>query len=129
MCYREPLPDGCPPGTASEIAEERQVYRLVESDPPTDDDFASLRALNPTKGPYPKAETECRACGLSVFPERAGVESLMNKLPHLRGLKFCVVRLTAGAGRIQHTGPGGHHTWWPLADFDILPQCTVEEDP
>jgi hypothetical protein len=65
----------------------------------------------------------------TVFPERSGIESRMRKLPNLRGRHICVVRLTAGAGRIQHTGPGSHHTWWPLADFDILPQCAVEEDP
>ena len=41
MTYREPLPEGCPPDDAEEITTPRIVYRLVRSNPPTDDDFRS----------------------------------------------------------------------------------------
>lgn len=47
MIFRETLPDDCPPGAAEEIAEQCDVYRLVASDPPTEADFRSQRALRP----------------------------------------------------------------------------------
>ena len=34
--------------------------------------------------------------------------------------------LESGAGSMQQTGRPSHHTWWPLAEFDILGRCAVE---
>lgn len=48
---------------------------------------------------------------------------MAGKLPALRGKRICRVQLMAGAGRIRQTGKPSHHTWWPLADFDILGHC------
>ncbi len=69
--------------------------------------------------------TECQARGLSVFSERTESKKAL-KLPRLRGRLVCRVFLEAGAGHIQQTGKVSHYTWWPLADFDILGRCTVE---
>ena len=124
MTYREPLPAGCPPDEAEEIEESREVYRLVNSNPPTDSDFASQRALQPNKT-FPGI-TECQALGLSVHAERRDSEKTL-KLPTQRGRQVCRVRLGPGAGRIQQTGSRSHHTWWPLADYDILARCEVQE--
>lgn len=128
MCYRETLPEGCPPDTAPEIAEERWVFRLVQSDPPTAADFASWRRLNPEE-PVDSARIECRKCGLSVFSSREDAKSKLT-LSSQRGRQVRAVRLTTGAGRIQQTGSNpNHYTWWPLADFDVLAACPPEEGP
>lgn len=119
MIFRETLPEDCPPGAAEAIAEQRDVYRLVASEPPTEADFRSQRALRPTAV---FGVSECQAHGLSVHTERADSQRA-SKLPRLRGKRICRVRLLPGAGYLQQTGTPSHHTWWPSADFDILAQC------
>lgn len=123
MIYREPLPDGCPPDVSEEIVSEREVFRLVRSDPPTDGDFRSQRAEKPNH--VFRGITECQARGLSVYTERQDSEKAL-KLPNLRNRLICRLRLELGAGRIQKTGRLSHHTWWPLAGYDILTQCEIE---
>lgn len=123
MLYREALPQDCPPGNADEIRSPRVVYRLVRSNPPTDDDFRSQRSENPTR--IFKNVTECQARGLSVRTELDSATDLM-KLRTMRGKVLCPVQLVPGAGRIMQTGEDLHHsTWWPLASYDILANCSM----
>lgn len=122
MSYRECLPENCPPETAEEITEPRIVYRLVWNDPPTDDDFRSQRAENPHLALH--GITECQARGLSVFVSHADAER-RSRSGRLQGMMVCEVTLNRGAGRIAKTGRGSHHTWWPLADFDITKNSRV----
>jgi hypothetical protein len=124
MNYRDELPEGCPPDEAEEIATPRDVFRLARTNPPTLDDFRSQRAERPDRV-FPGV-AECQACGLSTFADRRDLEAKALKLPSLRGRLICRVRLEAGAGQIQQTGQPSHHTWWPLAAFDILAHCGVE---
>ena len=124
MSYREPLPPECPPETADEINLPRELFRLVRSVPPVEEDFRSWRAEQPQQS-LPKDLTECQARGLSVYSERRGLERIL-KLQKFRGRWICRLRLDMGAGQIQQTGRPSHHTWWPLADYDILAQCRVE---
>ena len=123
MSYREPLPDGCPPDTAEEIVQPCEVFRLVRTNPPTEADFKSQRAEKPRHTFF--GIDECQARGLSVHTERHDSEKAL-KLPKLRGRLICRLRLGLGAGKIQQTGRPSHHTWWPLADYNALAQCTVE---
>jgi len=123
MSYRESLPEGCPPDVADEIAAPREVFRLVRSNPPTVNDFKSQRAEKP-EAVFPGV-TECQARGLSVYAEKKDCEKLL-KLSHMRSRKLCRVLLDAGAGNIQQTFQPTHHTWWPLAVFDILAHCEME---
>ena len=122
MTYREPLPKGCPPEDSEEIAEPRIVYRLVRNNPPTDDDFQSQRAERPSR--TFRDVTECQARGVSVFASLNIAEDLSTR-GNLRGRAVCQVILSPGAGRILPTGGRSHHTWWPLADYDILANCQV----
>jgi hypothetical protein len=124
MLYRESLPPECPPDAAEEIKSERSVYRLVRTAPAGMDDFRSQRAEKPDA--VFRGVTECQACGLSVFAERSDCESLL-KLRHLRGRCIAKMSLTTGAGKLQQTFQPSHHTWWPLADFDILGHSNVEK--
>lgn len=123
MYYREPLPESCPPAEAEEIAKAREVYRLVRTNPPTLDDFRSQRAEKPD-AVFSNVD-ECRARGLSVYANRADCEKTL-KLSRFRRHQICKVTLNEGAGRIQQTFQPSHHTWWPLAGFDILAHCSGE---
>ena len=123
MSYREPLPHGCPPDAAKEINEPLLVFRLVKTNPATDDDFKSQQAQYPTR--QFDGVSECQARGLSVYTDQEDAERQL-KLARFRGYYLCGVRLEAGAGSIQKTGNRSHHTWWPLAEFDILARCNVE---
>lgn len=82
MAYREELPAQCPPDAAEEITVEREVFRVVKSDPPTDGDFRSQRALRPRA--VFQGVPECLARGLSVFGERGDGEKAL-KSSGLRG--------------------------------------------
>ncbi|MCY4156737.1 MAG: hypothetical protein OXF66_04780 [Gammaproteobacteria bacterium] len=123
MKFREQLPENCPPDSAVEIRETIYVFRLVRSLPPTESDFQSQRAENLDRSF--SGVSECQAFGLSVFLLRSDAEKKL-KLPKMRGRKVCRVMLVAGAGYIDKTGRASHHTWWPLAKYDILAQCNWE---
>jgi hypothetical protein len=82
MPNREELPAQCPPEAAEEIAVEREVFRVVKSDPPTDGDFRSQRAMRP--GAIFHGTPECLARGCSSFGARGDGEKAL-KLPGLRG--------------------------------------------
>jgi hypothetical protein len=124
MSFRDLLPAGCPPDAAAEIATSRVVFRLVCTDPPTQDDFLSQRQENTSK--VFSGVSECVVCGVSVFADKNDAVAKARKLQHLKNRKICRVTLTAEAGRIQQTFQPSHHTWWPLAEFDILAHCGVE---
>ena len=120
--YREELPDGCPPSNAKEIANETICYRLVNNDPPTDDDFRSQRTLEPNRD---FSVSECRARGLSIFMQAADAARVAQRSRNLRGAKLAQLTLDEGAGYIKQTGGRSHHTWWPYKAFDVLANCEV----
>ena len=123
MTYRESLPDNCTPDTADEITSPRLVYRLVRNNPPTDDDFCSQRAEQPDR--VFRNISECQARGLSVRTDLESAVDLMG-LRTMRGRMLCQVQLDHGSGRIMQTGEDPHHsTWWPLADYLILANCSL----
>ena len=95
MSYRDPLPKGCPPDAAEEIAVPREFFRLARTDPPSLADFRSQRAEKPGRA-FPGV-TECQACGLSVFADRQDLVVKALKLPYLRGRLVCRVALDAAA--------------------------------
>lgn len=122
--YRESLPKSCPPEDSEEIVASRAVYRFVRTNPPREEDFHSQRAAKPTTS---FGVDECRARGLSVFSD---LDTCLKykKLPNFKNRMVCCVRLDEGAGRIQRWGSEpAHHTWWPLAAYNILASCSIEE--
>ena len=117
MMYREALPKNCPPPDAQEIESERIVYRLVRNNPPTEDDFRSQRLEHPESNF--RNITECQARGLSVFADLEETRSVSER-PGFQGAMTCQITLASGAGKIILTGRKSHHTWWPLASFNII---------
>ena len=126
--FREPLPDNCPPEEAEEITARSVVFRLVSHNPPTAADFRSQRAEHPHR--VFRNVSECLARGLSIHTDARVSENIL-KLPHMRrrGMIVCRVALDEGAGYIQQTGrEPSHHTWWPLASYDLLNNCSIGEE-
>ena len=118
--FRDELPEKCPPKYAGEIISETICYRLVNNDPPTDDDFRSQRTIAPNRD---FGVSECRARGLSVFMQAADAARVAQRSRNLRGAKLAQLTLKQGAGYIKQTGSRSHHTWWPYKAFDILANC------
>ena len=125
MSYREELPENCPSCDAEKLISRREVYRLVRSNPPQDDDFRSQRQMKPSV--VFNNVSECQARGLSVYSSRDACIKTM-KLPAFKKCQHfvCKVVLGKGAGSIKQTGQQSHYTWWPLANFDILINCHLE---
>ena len=119
MTYPEPLPDNCPPEEAEDITSVRLVYRLVRSVPPNDEDFRSQRTEKPTAQ---FSVSEYMSRGLSVYTNLGDAEK-QTKKPNLKQMTPCLVTLTTGAGRIEKTGRGSRHTWWPYGSYDIVANC------
>ena len=61
--WPEHYPEGCPPSDA--VGKNVEVFRLVDSNPPTNDDFLSEYEKNPTR----RFDNVILACGLSCFTE------------------------------------------------------------
>ena len=123
MDYREPLPNGCPPDDSVVINSKQEVFRLVRNRPPTEDDFRSQRAENPVRNFH--GISECQARGLSVHTKLGDSQNTL-KLPSMRGRSICRVSLDIGSGAIMKTARGSHQTWWPLASYEILDCCVIE---
>lgn len=122
MQYREPLPANCPPPDAGQIASPQTIFRVVCSNPPTDDDFHSEFVINPKR----KFKSECKARGVSVFAKQIDAEAILKFSRYKKVGKICQVKLQQGAGAILCTGNKSHRTWWPLSDFNILAHCRVK---
>ena len=103
------FPDDCPPQDSEPASGE--VYRLVKSNPPTEDDFEDYVNLYPERD---FRERECRACGLSVFRDVEDASNLRDRVPAMRGHLVARGKLNSELGRMKHT-PGrrqSHFTWW-----------------
>lgn len=124
--YKEELPDGCPPQDAEEI-KSIVFYRLVKSHPPTEKDFLSLKALNPSIN---QKSHECEACAVSVSVELIGALDLL-KLPTQKGKQIAKLSLGNNSGKHKRTfNRAHHHSWWIYRSFDPLACCeAVQMEP
>lgn len=68
-----------PPEAADEITADREGFRVVKSDPPTDQDFRSQRAMQPAAV---WGNSECLAFGLSVFAENSSAPGPSSSARH-----------------------------------------------
>lgn len=112
MQWSDYFPPNCPPKDAREPSE--QVYRLIQEDFPTTDDFLTVRQLYPNRQ-FPESEKECRACAISIFTSRNDV-TVHRRTGRFKNMKVAVANLTPDSGRIKHTPSLGtknsHHSWW-----------------
>jgi hypothetical protein len=116
--FREHLPPGCPE-EGTEPLSPQVVLRLVFSNPPVAEDFASYAA---TGRPCPPKVSGCRWASWSVFRgDTTGREAIISvaKLPRFKKrskfLAHVNVPAGAGLGRIVQTG---HIDFWMFSTFD-----------
>ncbi len=95
-------------------------YRLVDSDPVTEQDFWSLKARVEAglqrMPPAAATEDECVIVGTSVYASAEEINALRNSVGPLRTKQVAVGSLS-NSGVVKKTRGPGHHTWWrPSAD-------------
>lgn len=117
------LPDDCPPDEAE--AADGRVFRIVKADPPTADDFRSVREQQPRR----KVKDECQACGLSVFGAVDDATDMRDAIPAFRGRLIAEGELSGEMGVMKPTPRNGntHITWWTPEGLDPSPAFAVVE--
>ncbi|MDA8210192.1 MAG: hypothetical protein M0Z92_14495 [Actinomycetota bacterium] len=120
------FPNGCP--DARVMAGKHGFYRLVDSSPPTETDFASHVELELRGTPRRKTITDehrCVACGVSLFSDLSEIKKLRKSVGPMRKKLIASGNLTDEV--VALTGKGSHHTWWRRTDdiswqaFSVLP--------
>lgn len=89
--FPDDFPEGCPPPEAK--AEDMDnVYRAVESNPPTEDDFQRWRDEWPKKYVRIKGNRKIQANGLSFNKKKEELADVLKKVPGLgRKKKYIAV--------------------------------------
>lgn len=106
MEFPNEWPDDCPPTGAEPPEQEKTVYRAVDNEPPTADDFQSAYQL----GNRLNAD-DCLRRALSVFTKESDLEHKMKAFNI--GDKVAEGTLNEESGRTKDTGNDSHLSWWP----------------
>lgn len=121
--WAEELPPDCPPTDALE-PDNKAYYRLVDTIPPTEKDFWSLRKLFPDRKFGRKT---CVASACSVWPTPEDCVRI-SKLPTQKDRQVVKLILPPASGRIKKTGRGlTHFSWWRTRDFDPIAASSLVE--
>lgn len=120
MDWFETLPQQCPPFEAT-ASDGVSFFRLLLSNPATEQDFLSQRALFKTK---PFKVSECQARSISIFSNIHDCIKV-SKLPTFRGKDTYLGEfvLSLNDGVILNTpshSSNSHFSWWRTKDFDFL---------
>lgn len=116
MAYKEDLPDDiqCPPAEAVEDAIP-EAYRMVFSDPPTEEDFKSKAARGVE---CPPDHDPCGFASCSLFTTARQTERLAQlPLPRSKGARVAKVAIPAGSGKWLRNSK--HIHFWAYAEFDL----------
>ena len=121
--YAEPIPEYCPPGDAVQ-PQGMDVFRLVETVPPTEVDFQSHSVRWPeTFG----SRFDCDAWSLSVFTTRENLNRILGMKVH-RNKQIARLRLLPESGKVKQSGGDqAHYSWWRFNGFDPIGICEVVE--
>lgn len=104
MNFPENWPSDCPPHDV--VDAEGDVFRIVNHDPPTDDDFLTHFEA----GAFP-TRPACLRCGLSVHRILADAIHTKTKYPKI-GSRIAKGTLAIEHGTTKQTGQASHTTWW-----------------
>ncbi|NOT13968.1 MAG: hypothetical protein HOP21_00040 [Methylotenera sp.] len=110
MSWPSHFPTNCPP--LDQSAYEGFIYRHIQGDTPTTEDFISWAQKSPKKD---FKEMQCQACGLSVFIDETASLNIGARVPALRGKKVAKYHFQKSDGVLKHTQSNNnehHHTWW-----------------
>jgi hypothetical protein len=105
MQWPDYFPSDCPPKNSKDACD--RVYRLIQQDSATADDFLTVRQLYPNR----------------QFPDSDDV-TVNRRTGRFKNMKVAVANLTPDSGRIKHTpSPGtknSHHSWWVPVNVEAL---------
>lgn len=113
--YPNFFPKGCPPQDA--IENEIEIFRLIQGDVVSKDDFKSQYELGKANNVTPESKLYFNKYGLSVNTNQAELEKMWRGNPHLKKkIKNIAKGITyKDTGVIKSTPSNGqkhHHTWW-----------------
>lgn len=112
----------CPPDDAE--AASGKIYRAVEADPASSDDFLSYVKLgrkDPTKA-------KCDDWGLSVWCDLDAVEHARNVIPHFQERYIAAGDMDAQHGVVKASPSRKqpkHFTFWTYINVDLAPSFQV----
>ena len=121
--YAEPIPEHCPPGDAFQ-PQGLEVFRLVETVPPTETDFQSHAVRWPERFGQ---RNDCIAWALSVYAALEDADKLRG-LPAHSAKKVARLVLHPPSGVTKKSGQtASHYSWWRFDGFDPIDVCEVVE--
>lgn len=116
-------PDNTPPQEATPT--NGQSFRLVDSNPPTRDDFRSTIEETPHRN-FRDEMTKICACGTSQFGKLEDIQKKRKLFPKLRNKLIAEGQLEPAHGKMLNTFEPSHHTVWyrltaqPQFNFSVL---------
>ena len=122
--YREELPPGCPPDSATEITEPTTRYRLLRNPTAEETDFDSYAYQRGSPNPRLR-RTACEQHGISLMTSLRGARNLLdshyNRDKRWQGIG--ILTIPPGAGKLNPVELNGHQTWWPSREFNPSEDC------
>jgi hypothetical protein len=120
MNWIEELPNNCPPSDAFN-PNNNEFFRLVNTNPPTLDDFLSFRHMWPNRH---ISQSECIVRSISIFSKRDEADRI-KQLPFHRDQIIAKITLLQKDGLIKQTFASKYHfSWWRTKEFN-LNQCEL----
>jgi len=119
--WKEELPDNCPPDDAIS-PDGKDLFRLVSSKPPSDNDFDSYKTIYPYKQ---FSVSDCQAKSISVLNDLWEIKKI-RKLPIHKNKMIVRLQLERKDGLIKQTGNINHFSWW-VSKYFSLNQCEYIE--
>jgi len=123
MPYWEPLPEQCPPAEAEDIAIDI-AYRVVFTNPPKQEQFASLKALGRD---MPPGTDECRFASCSLWSCPTQVRKIAG-LPKVRIQNPLIAELQIAQGSGTSITKNKHIDFWIYDSFDPTLAVVKVED-
>lgn len=105
--FDQPLPDACPPQSAT--ARHQAAYRIVKNEPPSTTDFMTHAELG-----LALSADQCRRSSLSIFATFRQAAHRKNLTPAL-GAHIAHATLTPEHGLISPQNSVGHMEWWAFS--------------
>lgn len=123
--FLEQLPiKNCPPeSVAHQVQVEMVVYRLVDRNPPTINDFRATSHTQPLK----ETSGACKSRAISVWSNYEDCSNLRKLSAHRKNQKVCRVMLNKDAGYIERIDSNPHINWWIFKNYPILDFCEMIE--
>lgn len=105
--WKEELPNSCPPKKA--IEQEIEVYRVLSTDTPTEDDFKNYCKLYPNN---PRYREMCKAYSLSFYNSIENAMSALSRSSNLKGTHIAKYLIDTTHGVCEFKSTSGHYSVW-----------------